>query len=197
MRQLTEERICSWTILSTDCGSNEPVPVGSNSILEVLCSLIIGWEASSFNFADSLSVRASAAGPKTVARSLALLRLETLARTLFAMLIVSSKTCQNFSSCEKTIGDVDIRKVVNNGRESWSHDIGTRYFFPNFTLVSFWAILCHHFGNLNWVFALSHLRCDRSFGHKCIQLPFVFLFLAFFLFFYYSSDLPAENRNCQ
>ena len=38
--------------------------------------------------ADNLSVRASTTGPKTVARSFALLRLDTLARTLFAIILI-------------------------------------------------------------------------------------------------------------
>ena len=54
-----------------------------------------GWEASSCNLAESLSVRASTTGPKTVARSFALLRFWTLARTLFAILTKEEKKEEN------------------------------------------------------------------------------------------------------
>lgn len=62
-----------------------PAPAASNS-MPFSCPRGFGWEASSCSFAESLSVRASTAGPKTVARSFALLRFETLALTLFAIL---------------------------------------------------------------------------------------------------------------
>lgn len=44
-----------------------------------------GWEASSCNFAESLSVLAASTGPKTFFRRFALFRFETLARTLLAI----------------------------------------------------------------------------------------------------------------
>lgn len=47
-----------------------------------------GWSASSCSLAESRSVRASTTGPKKVLRRLARLRLETLARTLLAMMLV-------------------------------------------------------------------------------------------------------------
>lgn len=62
-----------------------PISVVSMLAFDLIWSLGLGWEASSCNFADNLSVLASTAGPKTVERSFALLRFCTLARTLFAI----------------------------------------------------------------------------------------------------------------
>lgn len=64
---------------------HKPVSVASVFIFDSSPFAGFGWEASSCNFAESLAVRASAAGPKTFARRFALLRLEALARTLFAI----------------------------------------------------------------------------------------------------------------
>ena len=65
-----------------------PISAVSDPTLNFSCSFVFGWEASSCNLADNLSVRASTTGPKTVARSFALLRLDTLARTLFAIILI-------------------------------------------------------------------------------------------------------------
>jgi hypothetical protein len=67
------------------------VPVVSSSMSDFSRLSGLGWEASSCSLAESLSVRASTAGPKTVARNFALLRFWTLARTLFAMLFIRRK----------------------------------------------------------------------------------------------------------
>lgn len=63
-----------------------PVFIALDFSFEFSLSFDFGCEASSCSFAESLFVLAASAGPKTVFRRFALLRFETLARTLFAIL---------------------------------------------------------------------------------------------------------------
>ena len=94
-------------------------------------SVDLGWEASSWSFAESLSVRALSAGPKTVARSFALLRLETLARTLFAIFF------KKITETDKKTKEKETRRripIVNGNDNKRIVEIDCWLFFPAFFL---------------------------------------------------------------